>query len=196
LLKPKRWVNLPVVTGILLTLFLVGSTGFWINAAQAQTTQTGSNRFGGMQGPGGPGNGQADQSLIQYLKANQGDYKYLIAVSGSNEASPLIIETGLPVMSLGGFSGRDQIITTAAQVKQLVDSHTVRYFQPGGGMGGGNSVVSQYVQQNCQAVTINQTSASAPTASSSIQNGPQNAARDGLQSRGGFGGQQLYVCGS
>lgn len=141
-----------------------------------------------MQGPGGPGNGQADQSLIQYLKANQGDYKNLIAVSGSNEASPIIIETGLPVMSLGGFSGRDQIITTADQVKQLVDSHTVRYFQLGGGMGGGNSVVSQYVQQNCQAVTINQTSASASTASGGNQNG--------FQSRGGFGGQQLYVCGS
>lgn len=39
LLKQKRWVNLPVVTGVLLTLFLVGSTGFWINAAQGLVTR-------------------------------------------------------------------------------------------------------------------------------------------------------------
>ena len=185
----KRF-SLPMLSSLLLFLFLVGSTGFWVNAAQAKTTsaQTDSNNFG----PGGQGV-SVNQSLITYLEQNQNGYKYLLAVSGSMQASPIIIETGQPVMSLGGFNGQAQTITTTDQLKQLIANHTVRYFMlgGGGGPGGGNSLVSQYVQQNCQVVNSSQYASSTGTGSQATGN-----TDDGTRRGGGFGGQQgLYVCG-
>lgn len=185
----QRWFNLPVVSGVLLALFLVGSTGFWLNVAQAKTTTTASAGQGGFGGgPGGNGS-TLNVGLLNYLQANQGDYKNILAVSSSNEAAGTIAATGLPVMSLGGFSGSSQTLTTSAQVEALVTNKVVRYFMVGGGMGGGrsNSVVSSYVQQTCQVVDSSQYAGASSTTTSG-----------GGFNRGGFGGGggTLYKCGS
>jgi 4-amino-4-deoxy-L-arabinose transferase-like glycosyltransferase len=185
----RQFLNLPVVSGVLLALFLLSSTGWWINVAHAQTNQTTRRNFGGPGGFGGGnfGGSNSNNSLLQYLEANQGDYKYLLAVSNSNSAAPLIIETGKPVMSLGGFLGSDRIITSTQQLQELVASHTVRYFQLGGGGRGGSSQITQWVQQNCQAVNSSQYSAS----------GSNSAGRNGGNfGFGGFGGGGLYMCGN
>jgi 4-amino-4-deoxy-L-arabinose transferase-like glycosyltransferase len=194
LLRQRRLFNMPVVTGLLLAFLLVSSTGWWVGVAQAQTSQISANRSSMLDGNGGGmgGGEQVDSKLLSYLEANQGDYEYLVAVSSSNSAAPIIIQTGKAVMSLGGFAGNAKTITTTAEVEQLVSSHTVRYFMLGGGMGGGNqsSVVSQYVQQNCKVVDSSAYSTTSTSSSSTSTS---------TQSRDGFGGQQqqqLYVCGS
>ena len=80
--------------------------------------------------------GQIDNQLLQWLIANQGNAKYLVAVSSSQQADAIIIQTGLPVMATGGFSGSDPILT-ADSLAQLVANGTVRYFLVGGGGPGG-----------------------------------------------------------
>jgi hypothetical protein len=201
LLRQRRLFNLPLVTGVLLAFLLVSSSGWWINVAQAQSTQTTASVSGFPGGPGGGmGSGQTNQQLIQYLEANQGDYKYLVAVSNSQSAASIIIETGLPVMSIGGFTGSDKTITSTAQLQEMIANHTVRYFMlgGGGGPGGGSTVVSEYVQQNCQLVDSSlYSTSSASSSGSGTTTGNATTATDGARAGGGFGGQQqqLYVCG-
>ncbi|HEY7832165.1 MAG TPA: glycosyltransferase family 39 protein [Ktedonobacterales bacterium] len=102
---------------------------------------------GGLPGGGGgfPGAGrgggalnQANTQLIAYLEAHQGSATYLFATLSSMTAAPYIIATGKPVMSLGGFSGSDAILTLS-QLRALIRSGQVRYFllSGGGGVGGG-----------------------------------------------------------
>lgn len=192
LLRGKKWFNLPLASGVILALFLVGSTGWWLNVAQAQTTQASTNRNGGFGGSGGGESSPVNTALLNYLTANQDGYKNILAVSSSNEASSTIAATGLSVMSLGGFSGSSQTLTTTAQVEALVKNHIVRFFMTGGGGGGGrggsNSVVSTYVQANCQVVD------------SSLYSSGSTAASSGGFNRGGPGGGgltgTLYKCGS
>src|SRR5205807_2622807 len=75
-----------------------------------------SRPFGGQRGPGpgfagGPGSfGPAtnvDRALISYLEAHKQNAKYLVATFGSQSSAPIIIATGEPVMTIGGFSGSD-----------------------------------------------------------------------------------------
>ena len=79
--------------------------------------------------------------LIQFLEANKKNEKYLVAVpSAMTYASDLILKTNEPVMTIGGFSGSDKIITLE-EFKQLVAEGAVRYavVSGGGHMGGGST---------------------------------------------------------
>lgn len=66
-------------------------------------------------------------ALIRYLTAHQGNAKFLVATPSSMSADPIILATNQPVMALGGFSGRDPILTTN-RLATLVANGTVRYF--------------------------------------------------------------------
>jgi 4-amino-4-deoxy-L-arabinose transferase-like glycosyltransferase len=106
------------------------------------------------QGPagGGGGSSSANTQLLSLLK-NQGSTYYLLVTSNSNSAAPYIIQTGKPVMSLGGFGGNDPILTVA-QFQALVKNNTVRYVLGGGGGGQGSGPsVMQWVQTACTAVS-------------------------------------------
>jgi hypothetical protein len=48
-------------------------------------------------------------------------------VPGSHEATTLIIDYGIPVMSLGGFSGTDRILTVE-KLKTVMSEGKIRYF--------------------------------------------------------------------
>ena len=147
-----------------------------------------SSGFGpGGLGPGGPGpagpgppslpgfgtasdSSAAEQTgLVEYLLANQSSAQYLVAVNGSQAAVPLILATGRPVMTMGGFNGQDEV-PTLAQFQELVSAKKVRYIllgstmgpggMPGppgfagpGRMGGGSvATILQWVQANATAV--------------------------------------------
>ncbi|EFH89788.1 ArnT family glycosyltransferase [Ktedonobacter racemifer] len=80
--------------------------------------------FGGM----GMGGGAAsDQKLIDYLTANQGTARYLLATIRSTSAESIIVQTNKPVMALGGYLGSDPILTQS-QLTSLIKDGTVRYF--------------------------------------------------------------------
>ncbi|HVU66419.1 MAG TPA: glycosyltransferase family 39 protein [Ktedonobacteraceae bacterium] len=107
------------------------------NLPTAGPTQSGMGGGGAIgSAPAGNGGVNVNSALVNYLEANRGGAKYLVAVGSSNEADSLILATNQPVMALGGFSGSDPILTTD-ELAALVKQGTVRFFLLGG-MGGGN----------------------------------------------------------
>jgi len=163
---------------------------------QADTLVAGPPQTGNFGG-GGRTNGTAtaDTMLIHYLEANQGKTKFLVAVPSSQGiADQIILATNKAVMSLGGFSGSDPILTTS-QLASLVANGTVRFFllnsseggaRPGGIGGGQQGALTTWVTQHCTAVPTNLWQS---PASSSAQGGGFGG--------GGFGGgnaNQLYDC--
>ena len=104
----------------------------------------------------------ASASLIRYLLAHQGSAKYLVATSGSGSAAPIILATGKPVVTIGGFNGGDPA-PSVSQLAALVPSGQLKYvllggggFRGGGGGPGGQSTqsaIEQWVQAHGKAVT-------------------------------------------
>jgi 4-amino-4-deoxy-L-arabinose transferase-like glycosyltransferase len=159
--------------------------------------------FGGFRGgPGGP-ESQVNSALIQYLEANRGNARYLVATNSAMNAAPIVIESGEPVMALGGFSGGDPIVT-ADDIARMVEAGVVRFFLAGGPGGipddapagappnagapgpmGGSVSAMSWVTSNC-----------APVSQSALQGASTGAstASDGLDGRTGFGATQLYDC--
>ena len=65
--------------------------------------------------------------LINYMQTNMGDCDYLVAVpSAQRTGSQLIIQSGEPVMVLGGFNGNDDILTVE-QFSNYVKSGKIRF---------------------------------------------------------------------
>ena len=142
-------------TAFAYTTVHTAATGSIVFAGPSATTNSG---FGGAQaGPGG--STSADTALISYLEANQGDATYLVAAFGSQSSAPIIIATGKPVMTIGGFNGGDPA-PTLDQFKAMVAAGEVRYVLisgngaggPGGGSGSGSSI-SSWVTANGTAVS-------------------------------------------
>ena len=128
------------------------------NGATGQSNgRTGPPSFHGAFGPrnGGGPDGQVSPSLITYLEKHRGTATYLVATPSSNEAAPIIIATGQPVMSLGGFTGSDPILTTA-KLAALARQGVVRYFLlgGGGGPGGGSDTLTSWIQQHSRVITV------------------------------------------
>jgi 4-amino-4-deoxy-L-arabinose transferase-like glycosyltransferase len=73
----------------------------------------------------------ARQKFTSYLVANRAAEKFLVAVPNANVAAPLIIQTGLPVMAIGGYLGDDPILTPA-DVERLTAEGQLRFVMLGG----------------------------------------------------------------
>lgn len=108
-------------------------------------------------GPGGEG-ATADASLIAYLEAHQGSARYLVAATGSQATASIIIATGKPVVTIGGFNGGDPA-PTVAQLAGMVKRGELKHVLvggwgggPGGGRGG-SAAVSRWIQAHGNAVS-------------------------------------------
>jgi 4-amino-4-deoxy-L-arabinose transferase-like glycosyltransferase len=134
-------------------------------------TSAGSRGFAGTAGSqrlgGGPGGGRGLQGavskrVIAYLEAHQGSAKYLVAGVGSQTTASIIIQTGKPVVTIGGFSGSDPA-PTLAQLERIVARGELKYvLLSSGGFGGGGpgglssgsaQSISSWVKQHGKAVT-------------------------------------------
>lgn len=94
--------------------------------------------------------------LAEYLVSHKAGETWLVGVPSANsEGAGLIISTGEPVMSMGGFSGSDQILTEDS-LKDLIDTGRIRYFLgsagSGGGPGPGNTGFFTWIGEHCAAV--------------------------------------------
>jgi 4-amino-4-deoxy-L-arabinose transferase-like glycosyltransferase len=92
---------------------------------------------------------------IEYLVAHQGSAKYLVAASGSQTTASIIIATGKPVVTIGGFSGNDAA-PTVSQLAAMVANGELRYVvvgSGGGGPGGTSDALSTWVKAHGTAVT-------------------------------------------
>ncbi|MDV9193423.1 glycosyl transferase, partial [Streptomyces sp. SR27] len=128
----------------------------------------GGNQRPGAGGMGGLLNGasvgaQAKAALL----ADAGDYTWVAATVGAQNAASYQLATEKPVMAIGGFNGSDPS-PTLAQFKRYVAEGRIHYFigggeggggetggrTGGGGPGGGNSEISTWVAETFQKVTV------------------------------------------
>ena len=131
------------------------------NVIAGPATTTGA-MGGGMRGGGAPpsaprsgGGGATSSELIAYLEANQGSAKYLVAATGSQTTASIIIATGKPVVTIGGFSGNDPA-PTVAQLAAMVARGELEYVlisSDGGGPGGTSNALTTWVKAHGTAVT-------------------------------------------
>jgi 4-amino-4-deoxy-L-arabinose transferase-like glycosyltransferase len=87
--------------------------------------------------------------LVDYLEANQGDAKYLVAAIRSRIASPIILNTDEPVISLGGFNGADPVFSNE-ELAGLVNQGAVHFFLIEGRDRKEDSV--RWITDNCEQV--------------------------------------------
>ena len=103
------------------------------------------------------GSGSTDTQLVDYLVAHQGSAKYLVAASGTQSTASIIIATGKPVVTIGGFTGSDPA-PTVAQLAAMVKSGQLKYVLLGegggrGGPGGGSNDIATWVKAHGKAVS-------------------------------------------
>jgi 4-amino-4-deoxy-L-arabinose transferase-like glycosyltransferase len=123
---------------------------------------------------------ESQEVILEYLLANTDPEGYLLATTSSQSASPYIIATGRPVLTFGGFSGRDDVITVE-QLQEMVESGELRYVLGDGSLQNQKPEIAAWVQQNCSVVPLPGLQNSMP------QQGP---------GRGQQGSGQLYDCGA
>jgi hypothetical protein len=68
----------------------------------------------------------AQNGLVDYLLEHRGDETWMVAAVSANLAAPLILETGEPVMAMGGFSGGDPT-PTSEDLAQYLESGQLRF---------------------------------------------------------------------
>jgi len=170
---PEGLVSSRVTRGAMALAFVATLAGPLAFAADTMATAyTGGDPGAGPQAQnagGGPGAGgpqgfggglTASQALIDYLVANQGTARWIVAVNGSQSAADIQIETGLPVMTMGGFSGGDPT-PTVDELRAYVATGAVRFVLPDSGNRGGPgsqaniaSARLAWVISTCTPVTI------------------------------------------
>ncbi|MDR3540453.1 MAG: glycosyltransferase family 39 protein [Desulfosporosinus sp.] len=129
-----------------------------------------------------------NSKLIKFLEANRENEKYLVEVpSAMSYGSELILKTGEPVLTLGGFSGSDPILTVD-EFKQLVADGAIRYALASGGASRGmglartvgnnsNNAIMSWIRANGKVVP-----------DSEWRNSPSSINQTGVQRFGGSGG--------
>jgi 4-amino-4-deoxy-L-arabinose transferase-like glycosyltransferase len=154
----RRRVLVAVAAGLATCALLAGPSAYAL--ATISRPASGSIPVSGPSGSTGPGGGQggsltSDQALISYLEAHRDGAEYLVAAFTSNASDSIIIASGQPVMTIGGFNGADPA-PTLAQFEKLVAEGKVRFVLANsgvggggaGGPGGGSSAISQWVTQH------------------------------------------------
>lgn len=118
---------------------------------------------------GGAGGGtQVSSEMITYLEKNQDGATWLLAVATDQTAASIILESGQPVISMGGWSGTDNAMTLA-KLKSLVKSGQLHYIIiiSDGGQGT-NSEIATWVEKNGTAVNSSAYSSSSTTSSTGL----------------------------
>ncbi|MEU6197615.1 glycosyltransferase family 39 protein [Streptomyces sp. NPDC047061] len=122
-----------------------GSTG----TDSSSSSQSESGRTAGGMG----GGTQVSSAMITYLKKHQDGATWLVAVATDQTASSIILESGQPVISMGGWSGSDDAMTLA-KLKSLVKAGKLHYIvvSSDGGQGT-NSDIATWVKKHGTAVS-------------------------------------------
>jgi len=97
--------------------------------------------------------GDRDNGLVEFLLANQTG-EYLVAVPSSNQGSNMVLETGEPVLYMGGFNGGDPVVD-AGDLSDLVsagDLTYVLYGESGNRGQGQQNGIAQWLQASCTVV--------------------------------------------
>ncbi|MFJ6896014.1 ArnT family glycosyltransferase [Streptomyces hokutonensis] len=137
------------------------------SSSTGESTSDSTSESGAQQAGGGMGGGtQVSSEMIAYLKKHQDGATWLLAVSTDQTASSIILESGQPVISMGGWSGSDNAMTLA-KLKSLVKSGKLHYIivSSDGGQGT-NSEIATWVKAHGTAVKSSAYSTSSSTSTS------------------------------
>jgi 4-amino-4-deoxy-L-arabinose transferase-like glycosyltransferase len=94
----------------------------------------------------------SNPKLESYLTANYQKGTYLVATLNATSAAPIILDTGLPVMAMGGFMGSDPAISVE-KLQNLVNEGQIRYFLlQGRSFSNQQSDVANWIKNNCVIV--------------------------------------------
>ncbi|KPI19767.1 hypothetical protein OK074_7766 [Actinobacteria bacterium OK074] len=138
------------------------------SSSNGESTEAGSSTStdGAAGGGGMGGDTQVSSAMIKYLKKHQDGATWLLAVSTDQTASSIILESGEPVISMGGWSGTDNAMTLA-KLKSLVKSGKLHYIIVSDSGQGSNSAITAWVKKHGTAVSSSAYSSSSSTTSSS-----------------------------
>lgn len=102
--------------------------------------------------PKPPLNGEhpQDNRLLDFLQANTHGVKYLVAVPAAQQGAQYVLETGRPVLYMGGFGGQDEVVT-AADLQAMVARGELRYVLYGGEKGQ-KAEIAAWITAACQVV--------------------------------------------
>jgi 4-amino-4-deoxy-L-arabinose transferase-like glycosyltransferase len=103
--------------------------------------------------------------LVAYLQQNQGSATWLVAVNRAQSASSIILETGKPVIAMGGFTGSDPAMTVT-KLQQYLKEGKLRYVILGDDNRGGDSAVTSWIKSNLTIVSAGQYGGTSTTSSS------------------------------
>jgi 4-amino-4-deoxy-L-arabinose transferase-like glycosyltransferase len=122
--------------------------------------------FGGGFG-GGTASTASISAALSYVESHGATRRFGLIVQNEQEAAAAVI-AGEPVASLGGFTGRETVLTSS-YLARLITRHEARYFLLGGqagagGPGGTSNAAVSTITSICKAVTI--TSSTSGSASS------------------------------
>ena len=127
---------------------------------QGGGTAQGQGRGRGGGGAGGLLNGASVSSeLLGLLTTDAGEFTWVAATTGAQNAASYQLASGYPVMAIGGFNGSDPS-PTLEQFQAWVAEGKVHYFIGGGnfrGQNGGSGAASEiasWVQRNYTATTV------------------------------------------
>ncbi|MCL2320648.1 MAG: glycosyltransferase family 39 protein [Oscillospiraceae bacterium] len=111
-----------------------------------------------MRNAGGfnPDDGSSN-TLIEFIKNNPSDNKFLIATINAGTSESIILNTDARVMTIGGFSGSDNTITLEA-FQEMVKEGQIKYFLAGGRGGNGQNQIVSWIEQNAKEVDYSVTS--------------------------------------
>lgn len=96
---------------------------------------------------------RVNQELLEFLQANTQDVEYLVAVRSSMEGAGMVLETGRPVLYMGGFNGQDPVVS-AEDLAQMAEDGELRYVLWGGANRNAkqSAEIGNWLQSNCVAV--------------------------------------------
>lgn len=169
-------------------------TGNTVSSESTSTTPARMPNRGGMYQT-------ANEKLLQYVTQHNTGEKYLFAVSNASSAAPYIIQTGKPVMAMGGFGGSDPILTVDS-LKALISKGEIKYFMINGigGRGGESNEVTTWIKEHGTEIptedwqdttsTVLQNSLSGAN-NAKVPSATMNSAINGMNrttNGGGFGG--------
>ena len=177
-------------------------------AMSALSLNDDGSAFNASAGPtsGGPNSGllgtatltAQEQKLLNYVDANRGGAKYVMAGTSWNSVSSYIESTGQMILPMGGFSGSVPEPTLAA-FEQLVKTGQLKFVLSGGAARGGGGAsatgtstvteITQWVTANCKTVPAADYGGTATTTSGAGAGGYGG----GFQ-QGGGGSGTLYQC--
>ena len=122
--------------------------------------------------------GALNTQMVNFLLSHNTNETWILAIPNSQAGASLIIETGRPVMSIGGFSGSDRILDIAS-LTTLIQERKVRYFLTEGtagagrGMNSGNSGIFGWVSDHCTPVNLSAGNETGVNATSAVGSGAQ-----------------------